>query len=96
MLRVTQGQGLLIEVVSCIPFTAGNWRPPCSQHEESRMAAKPTVCRWGVVVSVMRRALGANAGAPAAEGAASQGVAAEYQLDLLLGCTPDSIKGEPI
>ena len=47
------------------------------------------------MVSVMRRALGANAGAPAAEGGASQGVAAEYQLDLLLGCTPDSIKGEP-
>eukprot|EP00891_Asterochloris_glomerata_P002642 jgi/Astpho2/2642/fgenesh1_pm.00049_%23_6_t len=49
---------------------------------------------WGVVVSVMRRALGANAGAPAAEGGASQGVAAEYQLDLLLGCTPDSIKAQ--
>ena len=59
------------------------------------MIAKPYLCRWGVVVSVMRRARGANAGAPAAEGGASQGVAAEYQLDLLLGCTPDSIKGEP-
>ena len=81
--------------MTCSPFTAGNWQSASPQPPESRLTAKPALCRWGVVVSVMRRALGANAGAPAAEGGASQGVAAEYQLDLLLGCTPDSIKGEP-